>query len=89
MEIHHADHDEDNPQIANSEPIHILDSEIIKMFEKPRGKPEIGFWRMMKTRINRFFWVLKHRIVIELQLETNNTVLYKELVGLRKSWGAF
>jgi len=87
-EIYHADYDEKNPLIASNEPIHIPDSEIVKLFEKPETKQNL-FLAHSKIRINRFFWKLKHRIVIELQLRTNNTKLYNKLVVLRKSWGAY
>jgi len=88
-EIYHADYDEDNPLIASNEPIIIPDSEIVKLFEKPEVRPKANLWRILRIIINRFFWKLKHRIVIELQLRTNNTNLYNKLVALRKSWGAY
>ena len=85
MEIYHADYDENNPQIASNEPICIPDEEIEKLFAKP--KP--GLLRRLKRKLKTYFWHLKHRFVIALQLRANDPVLYKKLVDLRKSWGAY
>jgi len=40
------------------------------------------------NKIKSFFWTLKHLIIIEAQLKTNNPVLYQKLTDLRKSLGA-
>jgi len=85
MEIYHADYDENNPQIASNEPIHIPDSEIKALFTKPKN----SLLRRLKRKLRTYFWHLKHRLVIALQLRIDNPVLYKRLVDLRKSWGAY
>jgi len=40
-------------------------------------------------KIKKFIWALKHRVIIGIQLRTDNPVLYKKLCELRKSWGAY
>jgi len=40
-------------------------------------------------KIKKFVWALKHRIIIAIQLRTDNPVIYEKLVVLRKSWGAY
>jgi len=40
-------------------------------------------------KIKKFIWMLKHRVIIAIQLRTDNPILYEKLVILRKSWGAY
>jgi len=40
-------------------------------------------------KFKKLFWALKHRVIIAIQLRTDNPVLYEKLVILRKSWGAY
>jgi len=40
-------------------------------------------------KIKKFIWALKHRIIIAIQLRTDDIVFYNKLVELRKSLGAY